>query len=71
MSMRRRFARLFGPDPKRDVDDEIAFHIEMRIRERNVRASRSSRDSAMSQRRVPSASRSTNAGSDACDARTT
>src|SRR5690606_57296 len=34
MSMRRRFARLFGPDPKRDVDDEIAFHIEMRIRER-------------------------------------
>jgi putative ABC transport system permease protein len=28
-----RFRRLYGPDPKRDVDDELAFHLEMRIRE--------------------------------------
>jgi len=27
------FRRLFGPDPKADVDDELAFHLEMRIRE--------------------------------------
>ena len=31
---RRRFPRLFGPDPVADVDDEIAFHLEMRIRDR-------------------------------------
>jgi putative ABC transport system permease protein len=34
MSGRRRFWHLFGADPVRDVDDEIAFHLEMRIRER-------------------------------------
>jgi putative ABC transport system permease protein len=33
--MRRwaRFRRLFGPDPSGDVDAELAFHLEMRIRE--------------------------------------
>ena len=28
-----RFRRLFGPEPKADVDAELAFHVEMRIRE--------------------------------------
>jgi len=27
----RRFRGLFGPDPRRDVEDELSFHIEMRI----------------------------------------
>jgi putative ABC transport system permease protein len=31
---RRRWGGLFGPDPARDVDDEIEFHLEMRVRER-------------------------------------
>jgi predicted permease len=31
---KRRFGRFFGADPERDVDDEIAFHLEMRTRER-------------------------------------
>jgi predicted permease len=34
MTRRRRFWHLWGADPERDVDDEIAFHLEMRIRER-------------------------------------
>ena len=34
MSWRRRFPRLFGPDAERDVDEEIEFHLEMRLRER-------------------------------------
>ena len=25
--------RLFGPEPKTDIDAELAFHIEMRTRE--------------------------------------
>ncbi len=29
-----RFRRLFGPDPPGDIDDELSFHLEMRIRER-------------------------------------
>src|SRR4026208_729398 len=28
-----RFRRLFGPEPKTDVDAELAFHLEMRTRE--------------------------------------
>ncbi len=28
-----RFRRIFGPEPKEDVDEELAFHIEMRVRE--------------------------------------
>ena len=28
-----RFRRLFGPEPLADVDDELSFHLEMRIRE--------------------------------------
>ena len=28
-----RFRRLFGPEPKADVDAELAFHVEMRMRE--------------------------------------
>ncbi len=24
----RRYARLFGPDPKADVDDELRFHLD-------------------------------------------
>ena len=28
-----RFRRLFGPDPPGDIDAELAFHLEMRIRE--------------------------------------
>ena len=31
---RRRNRRVLGPDPQRDVEDEIGFHLEMRIRER-------------------------------------
>ena len=31
--MKRRFRRLFGPEPRADVDQELAFHLEMRIRE--------------------------------------
>jgi hypothetical protein len=29
----RRYLRFFGPDPAADVDDEFAFHLEMRIEE--------------------------------------
>ncbi|HSJ13458.1 MAG TPA: ABC transporter permease [Longimicrobiales bacterium] len=32
-----RFRGLFGPDPERDVDDELSFHIEMRTRELETR----------------------------------
>jgi predicted permease len=28
-----RFRSWFGPDPRRDVDDELAFHLEMRIQD--------------------------------------
>ena len=28
-----RFRRLFGPEPQGDVDDELSFHVEMRMRE--------------------------------------
>ena len=28
-----RFRRLFGPEPRADVDAELAFHLEMRTRE--------------------------------------
>ena len=28
-----RFRRLFGPEPKADVDAELSFHVEMRVRE--------------------------------------
>src|SRR5688500_4642576 len=28
-----RFRSWFGPDPRRDVDDELAFHLEMRVQE--------------------------------------
>jgi putative ABC transport system permease protein len=33
MAFRPRFRRLFGPDPLQDVDEELAFHLEMRVRE--------------------------------------
>jgi predicted permease len=33
MPLRSRVRRLFGLDPLRDVDEELAFHLEMRIRE--------------------------------------
>ena len=29
----RRFRRLFGPDPQGDVEHELSFHLEMRVRE--------------------------------------
>jgi putative ABC transport system permease protein len=29
----RRYRRFIRPDPRRDVDDEIAFHLSMRIDE--------------------------------------
>ena len=29
----RRYRRFFGGDPRRDVDDELAFHLAMRIEE--------------------------------------
>src|SRR5215218_4646174 len=32
-SLRRRYRRFWGADPARDVDDELAFHIEMRVAE--------------------------------------
>jgi predicted permease len=32
-SIIRRYRRFFGADPRRDVDDELAFHIQMRIDE--------------------------------------
>ncbi len=31
--MWRRYLRLLGPDVQADVDDELAFHIDMRARE--------------------------------------
>ena len=33
MPRRSRFRQVLGPEPKGDVDDEIAFHIEMRVEE--------------------------------------
>ncbi|HJU65665.1 MAG TPA: permease prefix domain 1-containing protein, partial [Gemmatimonadaceae bacterium] len=30
---RRRYSRFFGPDPRRDVDDELEFHMAMRVEE--------------------------------------
>jgi putative ABC transport system permease protein len=33
MSRWTRFRGLFGPEPDRDIDDELEFHIEMRVRE--------------------------------------
>ncbi|CAN5753456.1 ABC transporter permease [soil metagenome] len=33
MSKWQRFRSLFGPDPARDVDEELSFHIDMRISE--------------------------------------
>jgi putative ABC transport system permease protein len=33
MSRRSRFRQLFGPDPQGDVDDELAFHLAMRVDE--------------------------------------
>jgi predicted permease len=32
-SLTRRYRRFWGPDPRRDVNEELAFHIEMRIQE--------------------------------------
>jgi putative ABC transport system permease protein len=32
-SILRRYRRFFGADPRRDVDDELAFHIAMRVQE--------------------------------------
>jgi predicted permease len=31
--LRRRYSRFLGPDPRRDVDDELAFHFAMRVEE--------------------------------------
>ena len=31
--LRRRYSRFLGPDPRRDVDDELAFHFAMRVDE--------------------------------------
>src|SRR5688500_11788857 len=31
--MWRRYARLLGADPRRDNEDELAFHYEMRVRD--------------------------------------
>ena len=33
MTIRRRFRTMFGLAPKRDVEDELSFHLEMRVRE--------------------------------------
>ncbi|MEX1182438.1 MAG: ABC transporter permease [Gemmatimonadota bacterium] len=33
MSGWRRFRGLFGPDPDRDVDEELSFHVDMRMQE--------------------------------------
>ena len=27
----RRYARLLGPDPQADVDDELRFHLDLKI----------------------------------------
>src|SRR5262245_7927026 len=32
-SFLRRYRRFFGPDPKRDVDEELSFHLAMRADE--------------------------------------
>src|SRR4051812_17160296 len=32
-SLTRRYRRFWGPDPARDVNEELAFHIEMRVEE--------------------------------------
>src|SRR5690606_6070731 len=33
MARWERFRRLLGPDPQGDVDEELSFHLEMRIRD--------------------------------------
>ncbi len=33
MARWERFRRLFGPDPRGDVEEELSFHLEMRVRE--------------------------------------
>ena len=45
----RRYRRFLRPDPRRDVDDEIAFHLQMRIDEyeRSGRSSADAREEAM------------------------
>jgi putative ABC transport system permease protein len=40
MARRTRFRGLFGPDPQADVDEELAFHLEMRSREYAARGER-------------------------------
>lgn len=37
MAQRRRFRGLLGLDPERDVDQELSFHLEMRVRELEAR----------------------------------
>ena len=32
-SLTRRYRRFWGPDPARDVNEELSFHIEMRVDE--------------------------------------
>jgi predicted permease len=45
----RRYLRFFGPDPAADVDDEFAFHLEMRIEELRAqgRSPQQARDEAL------------------------
>jgi putative ABC transport system permease protein len=45
----RRYLRFWGPDPAADVDDEFAFHLEMRIEELRVQglSPKAARDEAL------------------------
>ena len=72
-----RFRDLFGPDPRADVDEELAFHVEMRTRELVERGEAPERAreralarSAISPVPAASASTSTAAGTDAWHAST-
>jgi putative ABC transport system permease protein len=50
----RRFRSLFGADPRRDVEDELSFHMEMRTRELIERGESPARARELAQRRFGS-----------------
>jgi hypothetical protein len=51
MAWQRRFRGLFGPEPRTDVEHELSFHLEMRIRELIERGELPERARAMALRR--------------------
>ncbi len=51
MAMRRRFRQLFGAEPRTDVDAELSFHLEMRVRELMARGETEERARELSAQR--------------------